>query len=198
MSMGPFVAPQRSAVEDLVVAAYAAGKPVPVIASWYDMPEADVYRMIGGEPPAPRKSRRGLLVGSVIAGVVLLATAGMLWVILRPDGLTPAPGASPSIAANRAALQSAKSTCSPATEAVRVTDGGTTLLFDGYGEEDFAGAPSIDLTCIMGALSAPESVQSRMQHTRALDGRQEDTWPGFSASWTYHPDNGLDLIVKVV
>ena len=32
--------------------------------------------------------------------------------------------------------------------------------------------------------------------TRALDGRQQASWDGFEASWTYHPDNGLTLILR--
>lgn len=41
----------------------------------------------------------------------------------------------------------------------------------------------------------PESVKAHMFATRALDGRQTDTWPGFSASWSYHPDDGMDLVI---
>jgi hypothetical protein len=35
-----------------------------------------------------------------------------------------------------------------------------------------------------------------MEQTRALDGRQSETWEDFSASWTYHPDNGLDVLIR--
>jgi hypothetical protein len=35
-----------------------------------------------------------------------------------------------------------------------------------------------------------------MDSTSALNGRQEDSWQEFTASWTYHPDNGIDLIVR--
>jgi hypothetical protein len=35
-----------------------------------------------------------------------------------------------------------------------------------------------------------------MEQTRALDGRQQDTWGGYTASWSYHPDSGMELIVQ--
>jgi hypothetical protein len=47
------------------------------------------------------------------------------------------------------------------------------------------------------ALKVPQAVRSHMEQTRALDGRQTDTWPGFTASWTYHPEQGLDVVVQV-
>lgn len=54
-----------------------------------------------------------------------------------------------------------------------------------------------DVTCLLGMLDAPSGVESRMENTRALDGTQESEWGDYSASWTYHPDDGLNLIVTV-
>lgn len=34
-----------------------------------------------------------------------------------------------------------------------------------------------------------------MSQTRALDGTQHGTWGNISASWTYHPDSGLDAVL---
>jgi hypothetical protein len=34
-----------------------------------------------------------------------------------------------------------------------------------------------------------------MEGTRALDGRQTQTADGYSYTWSYHPDNGLDIII---
>ena len=38
--------------------------------------------------------------------------------------------------------------------------------------------------------------QAASGSTRALDGRQSATWAQFEASWTYHPDDGLDVLVR--
>jgi hypothetical protein len=35
-----------------------------------------------------------------------------------------------------------------------------------------------------------------MMETRALDGRQEETWSGYAVSWSYHPDDGFNAIFE--
>lgn len=47
------------------------------------------------------------------------------------------------------------------------------------------------------ALGLPESVLSKMNATRALDGRQSHTGDGIEVSWSYHPDNGLEVLYEV-
>ena len=47
-------------------------------------------------------------------------------------------------------------------------------------------------------LGIPESVYQRMLHTNALQGRQTATYGKYSVSWTYHPDNGLEVIYELV
>jgi hypothetical protein len=42
----------------------------------------------------------------------------------------------------------------------------------------------------------PVSVSEQVWATRALDGRVQETWPGYTASWTYHPDSGLQMVIK--
>lgn len=34
---------------------------------------------------------------------------------------------------------------------------------------------------------------SEIGQTRALDGRQKASWGKVEASWSYHPDRGLDM-----
>ena len=85
------------------------------------------------------------------------------------------------------------------TFAGRVEDEGYTLVLPGVGQEeplpDQIGA--IDsLECILEGTSASTAVQERISATRALDGMQEASWGSFSAVWTYHPNNGLRLIVE--
>jgi hypothetical protein len=43
--------------------------------------------------------------------------------------------------------------------------------------------------------SARPAFSSKMDRTRALDGMQDASWDDLSASWTYHPDAGLDITV---
>jgi len=71
-------------------------------------------------------------------------------------------------------------------EAVELNLGGS-----GFG---FIQTPAIK--CFITEIGGPESVWARIESTRALDGRQEASWPGFSASWTYHPDPGLNMLIE--
>ena len=45
-------------------------------------------------------------------------------------------------------------------------------------------------------LGLPASVTSKMSTTRALDGRQTETHNGVKVSWTYHPDQGLQVLYE--
>lgn len=81
---------------------------------------------------------------------------------------------------------------------VEVLDDGQTLLVDGAGKDFGSGDVTFtELDCIIGAVGAPESARSKMYETRSLDGRQSAEWDGVSASWSYHPDDGLDLIFEL-
>lgn len=77
-----------------------------------------------------------------------------------------------------------------------LADGGRTISLDTVGEEDFGEGDDIeDVACVLLALKAPSFVVSEIDNTRALDGMQRDSWRKFKASWTYHPDNGLSIVI---
>ena len=42
-------------------------------------------------------------------------------------------------------------------------------------------------------LGFPDSTFEKMGRTRAVDGTQSDETDGFEVSWTYHPDNGMEV-----
>lgn len=79
-----------------------------------------------------------------------------------------------------------------------VQDGGTSAFLDNEGDDYGSGDLSVsDLVCVLTALDTPDAVINHMSNTRSLDGTQSDTWNDFSATWTYHPDDGLDVIIKL-
>ena len=51
------------------------------------------------------------------------------------------------------------------------------------------------IACSLGEIGTPDHVIAQMDGTRALDGMREAEWDGFTAKWTYHPDDGLDVIL---
>jgi hypothetical protein len=79
-----------------------------------------------------------------------------------------------------------------------VGDDGYSLELDGEGKGASSGIMSVtDIACVLGRLKVPDSVVSQMDATSALQGRQAAEWDDVSASWTYHPDNGLDVILTL-
>lgn len=91
-------------------------------------------------------------------------------------------------------LESAAASCSVGA----VEDQGRTLFLDTRGEDFGSGSLEYaDVLCVLEALDVPQSVLHRIGQTRALDGVQDAAWAEVAASWTYHPDDGLDIIVTI-
>lgn len=151
-------------------------------------------------PPPKRRSRLGLWIG--IAAVAVVAAAGTaLFLDSRGDEEPAAAAASASPATNLGnPLRGAAEACDSQHMGTRVEDNGQTLIIDNTGRQDSASS-SVDLItlrCLLGRLSTPAAIVAEMEATRALDGRQQAEWDRYSASWSYHPNTGLDLIVTLV
>lgn len=77
------------------------------------------------------------------------------------------------------------------------------LFIDNEGSDDVNGASYEELMCALETLEMPKADINRTTRTRALDGTQEAEWEGsdgdftLSATWTYHPDDGLDVNIKL-
>jgi hypothetical protein len=79
-----------------------------------------------------------------------------------------------------------------------VQDGRTSAFLDNEGDDYGSGDLSVsDIACVLTALDTPDAVINHMFNSRSLDGTQSDTWNDLSATWTYHPDDGLDSIIKL-
>lgn len=46
-------------------------------------------------------------------------------------------------------------------------------------------------------LGFPASLYKKMGETRSVDGRLSETAGDYTVSWTYHPDNGLEVLYEV-
>jgi hypothetical protein len=74
---------------------------------------------------------------------------------------------------------------------------GDTLTVDTAGEDPASGDDTTEgLACILTALDTPRHITARMAATRALDGTQTGTWDAYTATWTYHPDHGMDVVIS--
>lgn len=76
----------------------------------------------------------------------------------------------------------------------RILDDGAGLQLRGAGESS-TGLRDESIVCILQALDIPETTLSRIASTRALDGRQSDQLDGLLVEWSYHPDQGLDILI---
>jgi hypothetical protein len=92
------------------------------------------------------------------------------------------------------AFQKAYDTCLTPT-GITVSDGGKTLIINGQGEDSY-GATIYDTACVLSAVGTPTYILSNMETTNSLMGRQSDTFDGIDVSWSYHPDNGLDVVLN--
>lgn len=163
-------------------------------------PAAGQEQMLPGKHPVPESSvptptrgtfgMRDLVFG--LAGLMIGAgILGGIW------GITAAAGGdSENTSASNAetTLSDAKSECDIDDDSTGITADSRSVTFSGAGKY---GAALDDLTCLLEEVHAPASTTSKIDQTRALDGRQEDAWGDFEASWTYHPDSGLNLVIEV-
>lgn len=146
------------------------------------LPIADAPRQLGPN----RKPRKQLWIGLGVG-----FAAGVLASVLVA-GIGSALGA----VTESHALQKAVEDCDAAEmDGVSVVDKGAGLTVDTKGEDDSNGASMVATACILKSLEVPESVIAKMDATTAMQGRQTAAWKNVEASWTYHPDTGVKIII---
>ena len=140
---------------------------------------------------SPKRRLRGTLLAVVVAGL-LAVTGGIVTAVLMAtqddggstSGLAPDVGTRLEIAADACGISGA------------VSDGGHTMTLSAVAAEEDPGPVSYtDFECVLTQLDTPQSVQSHMGQTRAMDGMQTNQWDDFEALWTYHPDNGINITI---
>ena len=63
-----------------------------------------------------------------------------------------------------------------------------------YNTDDYYSADAWELvTELNKELGFPESLENKMSHTRSIDGKQSEKNKNIEVTWTYHPDNGLEV-----
>ncbi|MCC9204135.1 hypothetical protein [Arthrobacter sp. zg-Y769] len=124
------------------------------------------------------------------AGLVVGLGAGLLLAQIDLSG-SPQPSTALVDAVSECALEGATG--------IELGDGGQSLTMNSEGEDYYAeGADYADIQCVLRRTGMPDSVGSRMDNTRALDGRQSSEWDGISASWSYHPDSGSNVVLEIM
>lgn len=141
---------------------------------------------------APAFSKREVAIGAACAAL------GLILGVVLSIGAASVVNVTQSLAAG-SPMDDAVTACEiPKTSPwIVVGDDGQSISMKSDGAES-QGADLEDIVCVLDQLDTPDSVTSRMGSTRALDGRQDAEWNDLSASWGYHPDDGLDMVVEVV
>ncbi|MDQ0424284.1 DUF2510 domain-containing protein [Cellulomonas iranensis] len=131
------------------------------------------------DEPRRQVPRRALLIGTAVLAVAAVATVAVV-LLNRPSR-----------------LEAAFDECGMDERVgARLTDGGKTVILDHEGEDDSPGLDIIEVACFTVALGVPDSINARMDSTRALDGRQDAEFDDITVSWSYHPDTGIDMIFE--
>ena len=135
------------------------------------------------EAASPRKPRSRWVAISIPLGVAAVALlAGPPIIHAAQEAMTPR-------------FETAAEACELASLLV-VADKGATLTLTTAGESGVSYTDIEDVACVLTELEVPSYVVSHIDSTRALDGQQTDKWDGISARWTYHPEDGLHLVLR--
>jgi hypothetical protein len=139
-----------------------------------------------------RKSLLWPWLAGIIALVVVAGTFTVAFWITADDGVRNVAGTPVALRGADTPLRQAFSACHSGD----LADADRTLVIDTSGEDYGTGSDTVDgLMCTLGELGTPQAVIAQLEHTRTLDGMQTARWGGFGASWTYHPDAGVDVII---
>jgi len=135
--------------------------------------------------------RRQSLLAAIAAVTVGLSACGGF------DGDAARAEASASAAASAAAAETRLAAVYDVCKrrdvgpTLSLEDDDTTIVIDTGSEY---GDPA-GYTCVIEELDVPQSIQAQMDRTTALMGVQEAIHDGLEFSWSYHPDNGVNMII---
>ena len=149
---------------------------------WQNM-ESQAATKQASEAASPRKPRSRWVAIAIPLGVAAVALlAGPPIIHAAQEAMTPR-------------FETAAEACELVPLLV-VADKGATLTLTTAGESGVSYTDIEDVACVLAKLEVPSYVVSHIDSTRALDGQQTDEWDGISARWTYHPEDGLHLVLR--
>jgi hypothetical protein len=74
---------------------------------------------------------------------------------------------------------------------LELQDSGETIVIDTGSEY---GDPA-GMNCVLKELDTPQSITAQMDRTTAMMGVQDAEDGGIEYSWSYHPDNGVNMVI---
>jgi len=144
------------------------------------------------------------LVALLALAVIAVAAFGALWVNerSRAEGLADDLAALEADIASEAAAQKAEEDARPDLMAIAeaIEESDSSVEFSGGADalSVTAGAFSLDwVEEYLDQTGFPAATIERIRQTRALDGTLEAEGDKVTATWTYHPDDGLSIVFCV-
>lgn len=120
-----------------------------------------------------RSSLRTLATASIVVALASCASGG-----------PPADG-----------FENAMEACVPEAGTSDVRIEGDQLRINNKGDQDNSGIPLDDVWCLLAELEVPEDIVDSMVQTSANDGDQTAEFGGYTVTWRYHPNTGLDVFI---
>lgn len=150
--------------------------------------------MIANLEPDPASSQEGELA---VTTKSFWYRRPVTWIVVGTAIVAVAAGVTIAVVAARPTdLQASVSACDlTGSEYVEVGDGGHTVTLDGESEDGGDGLPVSKEACVLREMKVSTAALAQMESTTSLQGRQAADWADVHATWTYHPSNGLDLIL---
>ena len=146
--------------------------------------------------PTPPTPRRRLRLWPAMATVVIVAALAGIAAFASTGDDTPTPSSADPAAAPVVSRLAEARNAAGQVQYLDMLDGGSAVSINGAPSSGVGGADVDTIVTFFVALDAPEVLYSRFDSTSSLMGLQEYEWDGLHVQWTYHPDNGLDILVE--
>jgi hypothetical protein len=130
--------------------------------------------------------RTSVWLAAASAGLFLAGCGGE-----GDSGAAADPSASPEAPRLEQAYEACRRGSDP-EKTLTLGDGGRTLVVDTESKRgSIAG-----LNCVLREVGTPQSIQAALERTTAMQGVQDAEHQGLSYSWSYHPDNGVNMVIE--
>ena len=154
--------------------------------------DARAYRYEKLDERLPLRRERPKRRTRAIRGLAMFIV-GFLLAILLAVGTYVGVSYLRTMAANN--LAHSLDACSVSSPFARLASDKTSLTLVAYGD-GANGLSQTDFRCILDEFDTPSSVRERMLITRAVDGAQHEEWNVYRVTWTYHPEDGLSVVLS--
>lgn len=157
--------------------------PAPKIGQMLGTAEDAVAEAIKEKVPEEHKSKISRKTGGIVLATLVAVVVVVLVAVLVPKGVNFKSEFSDI---------SSKSYCTISSDGSSMTIDTNPHDIDDYSDSDAVNAIKSANT----KLGFSDSLYSKMGKTRALDGTQTDSNDRVKVSWTFHPDNGLEVLYE--